>query len=216
MFGIILKDYYESFCLKKNALEILFSLFCLSMMVIFSSSVYTYALMVLLIFSLVGISPLQYSMEQDEISKFDQILLTYPLSKKDIVLSKFMVTFSFNICLNGIISSLVMLIYVFIYKSVDLNLAFFIWGLGIVLSFIMIAFYNVGFFWLGNKKGLILYLVITILAISVYTITNFSIGIESILTLEKVPLFIIFALMAIGANILSYFTCIKIYTKKHS
>lgn len=30
-----------------------------------------------------SVSPLQYSIEQDELSKFDQMLLTYPISKNN-------------------------------------------------------------------------------------------------------------------------------------
>lgn len=47
-------------------------------------SEYIVILLVVLTIPMTSVSPLQYSIEQDELSKFDQMLLTYPISKKQL------------------------------------------------------------------------------------------------------------------------------------
>ena len=88
MRGIILKDFYESFCLRKNLIGMLFSFAVVTTLVIWMRDAYSYVLLVLLMMPMIGVSTLQYSMEQDEISGYDEILLTFPLTKSEIVLAK--------------------------------------------------------------------------------------------------------------------------------
>ena len=82
MFGIILKDYYESFCIKKNLLGTLFGFGSIALLSVLMKNFYSFFLFVGIAFPMIGCSPLQYAMEQDDISKFDDILLTFPLTKK--------------------------------------------------------------------------------------------------------------------------------------
>lgn len=87
MLGIIIKDYYESFCIKKNTLSMLFSLIIIIFLILWMKDLYSYVLLVGVMLPLIGASTLQYSMEQDEISKYAQILLTFPVTRKEIVQS---------------------------------------------------------------------------------------------------------------------------------
>lgn len=82
MLGIMLKDFYETFCIKKNLLGFVFSILLYCFIFFLMPSEYIIILIVALSVPMIGVSPLQYSIERDEISKFDQILLTYPISKK--------------------------------------------------------------------------------------------------------------------------------------
>jgi len=91
MKGIILKDFYETFCIKKNLFEFLSAFAFVVLIVAFMKNLYTFILIVGVTLPLIGSSPMQYSMEQDDISGFNSILLTYPLSKKKIMLAKYFV-----------------------------------------------------------------------------------------------------------------------------
>lgn len=105
MFGIILKDYYESFCIKKNLIGFLFSIACLIFLTIFVQNMYALVLMIVITLPMISVSPLQYSLEQDEISNYDKILLTFPLTRKEIVSSKLLGTYIFAVLANFCISS---------------------------------------------------------------------------------------------------------------
>ena len=87
MKGIILKDLYEGFCLKKNMLNWIISMIFISVLTAvsgFMRGTYGFLLIVVLLFPLMGSSLLQQTIEQDEKSEFDRIQLTYPLSKREL------------------------------------------------------------------------------------------------------------------------------------
>ena len=93
MRGIILKDLYEGFCIRKNTLNWAISMIFISFLTGINSMMrgpYGFLLIVVLLFPIMGSTLLQMTVEQDEKSEFDRIQLTYPLSKREIVLSKYL------------------------------------------------------------------------------------------------------------------------------
>ncbi|MFR2938051.1 ABC-2 transporter permease, partial [Faecalibacillus intestinalis] len=96
MVGLMLKDFYESFCIKKNLIGFICSILLYGMVFFLMPSEYIVILLVVLTIPMTSVSPLQYSIEQDELSKFDQMLLTYPISKKTIVMTKILETYIFS------------------------------------------------------------------------------------------------------------------------
>lgn len=81
MLGIILKDCYESFRIKKTAWFFILHR-RLAFPIIFAQNMHALVLMIVITLPMILVSPLQYSMEQDEISNYDKILLTFPLTRK--------------------------------------------------------------------------------------------------------------------------------------
>ena len=55
MRGIILKDFYESFCLRKNLIGMLFSFAVVTTLVIWMRDAYSYVLLVLLMMPMIGV-----------------------------------------------------------------------------------------------------------------------------------------------------------------
>lgn len=216
MLGIILKDYYESFCIKKNLIGFLFSIACLIFLTIFVQNMYALVLMVVITLPMISVSPLQYSLEQDEISNYDKILLTFPLTRKEIVSSKLLGTYIFAVLSNFCISLPILLIYVCIYQIADFQNGMWIFLFGVIMSLIMLPINNVGFFWLGNKKGTILYIVLLVVLAVSYIISNFSIGINQLLEISPIHWAVIGLGIATILNIIGYFACIKLYNKAHS
>lgn len=215
MLGIILKDYYEAFCIKKNLLGMIFGFGCIALLSVFMQNFYSFCLIVGIILPMIGCSPLQYAMEQDDISKFDDILLTFPLTKKEIVLSQFAACLSF--C--GIISVLALaetFVYVYIHKCTDLQTGLFLWAVGIIFSIAVLAVINIGFFALGNKKGTILYIAIVIIIALGYAISYWNFDFSWIFKMNKILLLLIAFAISIFMLLLSYMACVKIYTRKHS
>lgn len=211
-----MKDYYESFCIKKNLIGMIFGFGCIFFIVFTMHNLYAYFLMVGVTLPMIGVSTLQYSMEQDEISNYDQMLLTFPLLRKEIVQAKLTATLLFTLISNMVVSLSIMMIYVFLYHAIDFQTGLLVWIAGFILSFIFTAINSMGFFWLGNKRGSIFYIIFMIILAVTYVGANFSIGIEQILSLGTNILILIGVILAIVMNVISYFACVKIYTKKHS
>ena len=59
MLGILLKEYYETFCLKKNTLGMLFAAACILLIVIFMQNFYSYVLVIGVVVPMMGVSPMQ-------------------------------------------------------------------------------------------------------------------------------------------------------------
>lgn len=216
MRGIILKDFYESFCLRKNLIGMLFSFAVVTTLVIWMRDAYSYVLLVLLMMPMIGVSTLQYSMEQDEISGYDEILLTFPLTKSEIVLAKLISTWLLTLLSNLLISLPLTLLYVFAYHSITIELAFGTWLGGLIFSFVMNAINAAGFFALGNKKGTVMFVVILVILAIAYIAVQIGIGIEQLLQAGSMALLGGGALLALLLNLLSYRLCLFIYTRKHT
>ena len=82
MLGIIIKDDYESFCIKKNLISLLFVFIIFSLLIILMNNLYALILLVGITLPIAGTSTLQETLKQDEISNYNKILLTFPLTKK--------------------------------------------------------------------------------------------------------------------------------------
>ena len=79
MRGIILKDLYEGFCIKKNMLNWLISLGLITVLTTVNSMMrgtYGFLLIVVMILPMMGSTLLQMTVEQDEKAEFDRIQLT--------------------------------------------------------------------------------------------------------------------------------------------
>ena len=216
MLGIIIKDYYESFCLKKNLINLLFVFIIFSLVIILMNNLYALILLVCITLPIAGTSTLQETLKQDEISNYNKILLTFPLTKKEIVKAKIISTLILSTLSNLLISLPITLIYVFVYQAVNLDIALLIWLFGFILTFIMTAIQNIGLFILGNKKGSIVLFIFTIVVAISYIFSYVFVGIETIVELTTPTLLIFETLIAIILNIISFYACVKIYSIKNS
>ena len=211
MLGIMLKDFYETFCIKKNLLGFVFSILLYCFIFFLMPSEYIIILLVAL-----SVPPLQYSIERDEISKFDQILLTYPISKKQIVITKILETYIFTAICQLVLSLPIILMSVYGYHILDLQEGLLILSVGIIFSLIMLPINNAGFMALGNKKGAIMYVILLVAFVIGFIALNFVVGIEQLLLIPLNNWLLYGSILAVILNILGYFACLKIYDIKHS
>lgn len=215
MLGIIKKDFYDTFCIPKNLLSNIcgYALLLVSMLVLGSNE---WAMMLFLIVCIpaTSIAVLQAAMEQDEKVRFDDIMLTYPLSKRKIVLARFIDNLLF-IAINAFISLILMLGYVYGYRTVGFQTGVLYWTVGLVVSLFMTAIFSVGFYLLGNKKGTILYLVLVGVGAGLYGMARF-LPIEKILDMDPWTLVGVGFVNSVIVLFVSYWACLKLYTRRHS
>lgn len=216
MLGIIIKDYYESFCLKKNLISLLFVFIIFALVIILMNNLYALILLVGITLPTTGTATLQETLKQDEISNYKKILLTFPLTKKEIVKAKIISTLILSLLINLLISLPITLIYVFVYQAVNLDTALLIWLFGFILTFIMTAIQNIGLFAFGNKKGTIILFIFTIVVAISYIFSYVFVGIKTIVELTTPTLLVFETLIAIILNIISFYACVKIYSIKNS
>lgn len=215
MLGIICKDLYETFCLKKNMISMIFIIIFFLFVFFTFKSFYMLLLIVCVSIPWLGVTALQCSMEQDEICKFDQILLTYPVTRKEIIKSKLISNFILIGFSNVLISLPCVLIYIFLYNVCDFKAGMLVWLFGIIISFMITAINSIGFMLLGNKKGSIMFIVFILIYCFVYMSLNWKFDLISWFSSSNVVL-LICTLIAVVMTVLSYYICLKIYNFKHS
>lgn len=214
MKGIIYKDYLLAL-VPKNIFSILMDLIVFIPVVYFFRNIYGLALTCILLLPMTGTSLLQMTMEQDEICKFDKIQLTFPVPKKEIVLSKYLGALSF-VSIFTVISLGVAFFYYGVYQVVDLATCLQIWAAGVIAGLIFISLSYVGFFLLGNKKGTIVYFILAAISVVVYLFGFFNFDVMSIFTINLNILLMIGAIIALVLLFISYTISLKIYTKRYS
>ena len=216
MWGIVKKDFYDTFCIPKNTLSSLggyLALFVLAFL--FGPDSTMMPVFLVLCIPMTTVAVLQSALEQDAMVKFDEILLTYPLTKKEIVMARFIDNMIY-VGINAVISVLMMLIYVYGGKTTDLQTGLSYCALGVVVSLVTTAVFSVGFYILGNKKGTILYIALVLVATISYCFTQLNFSFTWILNMNPWMLFAIGLVIGILSMLGSYWGCVKIYTRHHS
>ena len=212
MKGIIYKDFINAL-LPKNIITIFMNILISLAVVVWLNNFFGFILAVMSI-SLSGSSLLQLTMEQDELSNFDKFQLTFPLTKKQIVLSKY---------LGGLLmqsgyflASLLIALGYYQFGGVSFALAMQVWVLGIIVGIIFFSISYTGFYLLGNKRGAVIYSIGVFIIIAGYTLTYFNFDFISILNIDHNILLASGVVLALLSVIVSYTLSLKIYTRKHS
>lgn len=218
MRGIILKDLYEGFCIRKNTLNWTISIIFISFLTAVNSMMrgpYGFLLIVVLLFPMLGSTLLQMTVEQDEKSEFDRIQLTYPVSKQEIVLSKYL---SGLIVQGGMIlySFLFLLVYVYGYKTLTFGEAISTWGIGVAGSLVYFSVSYMVYFWLGNMKGVIFTFITMAVLVIGFLFSVFNVGLEELMAISKGTWVVVSLSAGVCLMVISYLVSLKIYTKKHS
>lgn len=218
MRGIILKDLYEGFCIRKNTLNWTISIILISFLTAVNSMMrgpYGFLLIVVLLLPMLGSTLLQMTVEQDEKSEFDRIQLTYPVSKQEIVLSKYL---SGLIVQGGMIlySFLFLLVYAYGYKTLTFGEAISTWGIGVAGSLVYFSVSYMVYFWLGNLKGVIFTFITMAVLVIGFLFSVFNVGLEELMAISKGTWVVVSLFAGVALMVISYFVSLKIYTKKHS
>lgn len=214
MKGIILKDLYDNFCIPKNAASfILAALFVLPFGFL-THSKYYYGLFAGVILPLIGGCAAEAATEQDEAANFNKLLITFPVTKAEIVTAKYILGFGF-IAVTDLVALLCSLVQVYVHHTFRLTEALCVWGISISISLIFLSVIYVGYFLLGKRWGTIFFIIVTALIGAVYGASSVVLGMDVIFNLSPLlVLCLLFAGVVIVA--LSRLASIRIYKKKYS
>lgn len=215
MKGIMLKDLYENFYIKKNLASYIFGALFIGLAMIFINTNYAFILYTMFLSIIFGSAPLEASSEQDEKANFGKLQITFPLTKAEIVLSKYLLSL---ICTG--ISLLISLIYalanVYFWRLVTLREALTVWGLSICGSLVFTSVVYVCYFLLGKKIGTFIYVAAAIILAGLYGSSTVLFGIESYTSMDTaVRLWFLLPASAV-IFVLSCLLSIQIYKKKYS
>ncbi len=215
MKGILLKDLYECVCIRKNQINWIATIALILILTICFRTTYVFLLNVMITAPLVGSCAYQFPMEQDEIVNFSKIQMTYPITKKEFIMERFLLTLGF-IGASGIFSLILTMIYTYGYRLAALSATLPVWAIGVCFSLIFFSISNVFYLGLGVKAGTVLFILCVIAAAFGYILTAVNFGVQTLLYMDKTFLLLILIASSILSLILSYLASVKIYDIKCS
>lgn len=181
----------------------------------FFQNLYGLALIIILSYPIGGSVFIQVVMEKEERTNFDKTVISLPVTKAEIILAKYITSFVY-FGIHMLFGLIYTFIHIYVIKSVSLEFGLLLWGIGLLIGTIMISINSVGYILLGAKKGTFVYMVILLLSIIGYVVTFLGFDIKQVLTLSSTILMLMACLITILCLIVSYFTSLKIFTRKYS
>lgn len=218
MKGLIIKDLLQLKSYFKTLIIFMFIFVCVSLEPENTSTDGILIIMMTLGLGMFGMATFSY----DEMAKANKYILTFPLTKKEVVLSKYVLQFLLTI--TGAILGSILSVIISIVLSKDMpnfidliSIALGgVFGIGLVESIQMPCFYK-----MGAEKGRIYMFIITvavafiaggIITLGEKVINNFSIDLNSINNILETFL----PLVLLGLVLLEYFISYKISYKVYS
>ena len=215
MKGIMLKDLYENFYIKKNLASYIFGTLIIGLAAFFLDTSYAFILYTMLLTIVSGSATLEASYEQDEKANFYKLQFTFPMTKAEIVVSKYLLAL---ICTG--ISLLIALIYalasVYLRHLVTLTEALTVWGLSICVSLVFTSVVYIFYFLLGKKIGTIIYVAAAAILGGMYGSSTVFFGIESYTSVDTAVRLCFLLPASVVVFVLSCLLSIQIYKKKYS
>ena len=214
MKGIRVKDLYDNFCILKNGASYVFAIIFLGLIGFLVHTKYHYVLFLGIIAPILGGAAVESSTEQDEAANFNKLQITFPVTKTEIVIAKYILGLGF-VGASNLLALVYSLVQVYGYHVVTPPEALRITGFGISISLIFLSVIYVGYFLLGKRWGTIFFVFIAALTGGLYGAYSYLFGLETFL--ECSP-FVIFGCIFAGIIILtlSCLASIKIYTRRYS
>lgn len=215
MKGIIFKDFYLGFGIKKNLISFIFAFVFIVALMLLMRTNFGFLLFCGITLPMLGSALFQVSVEEDEKTDFDKIQLTYPMTKKEIVFAKYLSGFMM-IGLCFILNLIVCYVYVNIFKSISLYsaLSVFLFSVGAGLIFNAVSFFI--FVLLGNKKGVVLYILLIMIIAGIYGATSWKVDYISYIMNNMILIISTGVILGVLTMIISYFASLYVYKKKHS
>lgn len=220
MKGLIIKDLLQLKSYFKTLIIFMFIFVCVSLEPQNTSTDGILIIMMILGLGMFGMATFSY----DEMAKANKYILTFPLTKKEVVLSKYVLQFLLTI--TGAILGSILSVIISLVLSKDIpNFIDLIsialggmFGIGLVESIQMPCFYK-----MGAEKGRIYMFIITvavafiaggIVMFAEKVINNFSIDLNSISNVLETFLPLVLLGLVLLEYFISYKISYKIYSKK--
>lgn len=209
--------YKDLFLLKRKG--ILFSmlvdiLICIPVGLIFHN-IYAAALILCLTYPVGATAFMAQTIEVDEKCDFNKIAISLPLTKNEIVLSKWMSSFLY-LGIYLIVGLIFGFVHNGIYQYTSISMILLLWFVGVLIGLIMLSLNAVGFFLFGAKKGTYMYLVIVILSIIGYLGIYFGIDMNIFIEFKVPTLLFVGTVITFIVCFINYIITLKLYMRKYS
>lgn len=217
MLGIITKDLYQNFYISSKRMTFIVNYFVIASSILLVKNVYglVFATLIWIPFVVTPIL-LQVASERDDQTNYYKILITMPITKKDIISARYILGLVFTL-VNLVVSALGMVVHVYVFKSISSTLGVYIISASFILSLLSLAINYLAYIVLGSR-GIFISAVITgIVLIGYYfqpSFLNFEILLNNIMRMQPSTLIVIGLICSASSVLVSYLISAVYYSKK--
>ena len=217
MLGIITKDLYQNFYISSKRRTFIVNYFVIVSSILLMKNVYglVFATLIWIPFVVTPIL-LQVASERDDKTNYYKILITMPITKRDIISARYILGLVFTL-FNLVISILGMVVHVYAFKSISLTLGVYIISASFIFSLLSLAINYLAYIVLGSR-GIFISAVITgIVLIGYYfqpTFINFETLLNNIMNMQPSALIVIGLICSVSSILVSYLVSAAYYSKK--
>ena len=217
MLGIITKDLYQNFYISSKRMTFIVNYFVIASSILLVKNVYglVFATLIWIPFVVTPIL-LQVASERDDKTNYYKILITMPITKKDIISARYILGLVFTL-FNLVVSALGMVVHVYVFKSISPTLGVYIISASFILSLLSLAINYLAYIVLGSR-GIFISAVITgIVLIGYYfqpSFPNFEMLLNNIISMQPSVLIVIGLICSASSVLVSYLISAVYYSKK--
>lgn len=217
MLGIITKDLYQNFYISSKRRTFIVNYFVIVSSILLMKNVYglVFATLIWIPFVVTPIL-LQVASERDDKTNYYKILITMPITKRDIISARYILGLVFTL-FNLVVSVLGMIVHVYAFKSINLTLGVYIISVSFIFSLLSLAINYLAYIVLGSR-GIFISAVITgIVLIGYYfqpSFLNFETLLINIMSMQPSALIVIGLICSVSCILVSYLISAAYYSKK--
>ncbi len=217
MLGIITKDLYQNFYIPSKRIAFIVNYLVIASSILLMKNIYglIFATLIWIPFVITPIL-LQVASERDDQTNYYKILITMPVTKKDIITARYVLGILFTL-FNLVVSVLGMLIHVYAFKSIGLTMGIYIISASFIFSLLSLAMNYLAYIVLGSRGIFISAIITGIVLIGYYfkpSFLNFEIFLSKIMDMQPSSLIVIGLICSAFSVLVSYLISAVYYSKK--
>lgn len=213
MKGIMYQDYFTLTRKGKLISSILSLIFVCAIGLCFQNE-YGLGLVCVLSLPLGYAGIIQILLEQDEKSKFDKTMMSFPITKKEIIKSRYYSSLIYMFIHNCVAFAFA-LFYSFGLHVVSFEVSMQLWIVGVLVGILMFSLNTPSFYMFGARKGSIIYLISLGICLVLWIVQLFvDIDYNVLVSVDPWWFILIGAGVGVLGLIASYYGTIKVYERK--
>lgn len=214
MKGIILKDLYDNFRVGKNLASYILGGGFMILIALLGQSKFNFLWFTIVVATIFSSCMIESSCEQDERVNFDRVMMSFPLSKAQIVIARYLLALC-CIAEANLLTFLFVLYSVFLRHTLPFREAMEYWAIALSFSIFFTGLTHICYYLFGKKIGTIFYVIMFVLLALGYSIGSMLIGLLggeigwTTLLIAALPL-------SVAIFTLSCLISIRIYRRKYA
>ncbi len=215
MKGIILKDLYDNFRVGKNLASYIFGGGFIVILGLLINTKFNFLWVTLITATVFSSCTIESACEQDERANFNRMMMSFPLSKSQIVAARYLLALCCAAVTN-LLTFLYLLYCVFLRHILSFREAAEFWGIALSFSIFFSGLTHITYYLFGKKLATIIYVILFLIVGVTYSLFVVVLGLTDILTVNRTVLLIASFPLSLGFFGLSYLISVQIYKRRYA